>query len=101
MWRRYIKECYHLRRMKRWSGFYWYKFTDINGIKIEKPLWIDGLGLQHINILKHTRTRKWDTRHKRKWGKKGKRNFDYSSDYYTRVKDKVRFQKELRQEYGY
>jgi hypothetical protein len=87
--------------MKRWSGFYWYKFTDINGIKIEKPLWIDGLGLQHINILKHTRTRKWDTRHKRKWGKKGKRNFDYSSDYYTRVKDKVRFQKELRQEYGY
>jgi hypothetical protein len=87
--------------MKRWSGFYWYKFTDINGIKVEKPLWIDGLGLQHINILKHTRTRKWDTRHKRKWGKKGKRNFDYSSDYYTRVKDKVRFQKELRQEYGY
>jgi hypothetical protein len=101
MWRRYISECYHLKRMKRWSGFYWYKFTDINGIKVEKPLWIDGLGLQHINILKHTRTRKWDTRHKRKWGKKGKRNFDYSSDYYTRVKDKVRFQKELRQEYGY
>jgi hypothetical protein len=101
MWRRYKRDCYHLKRMKRWSGLYWYKFTDVNKISIDKPLWIDGIGLQHIYILRDCRTRIWDTRHKRKWGKKGKRNFDYSSDYYTRIKDKVRFQKELRNEYGY
>lgn len=82
--------------MKRWSNFYWYRFTDVNHLRIEKPLWIDSMGLQHINILKETRTRKWDTRHKKKWGKKGKRNYDYSSDPNTRVKDKVRFLKELR-----
>jgi hypothetical protein len=100
MWRRYKQECYHLRRMKRWSGLYWYRFTDINGISLMKPLWIDGVGLQNINLLKKTRTRKWDTIHKKKWGKKGKRNYDYSSDPNTRIKDKVRFQRELR-EYGY
>lgn len=86
--------------MKRWSSFYWYKFTDVNEIRIEKPLWIDSIGLKHICILRDTRTRKWDTVHKKKWGKKGKRNFDYSSDPNTRVKDKVRFLRELR-EYGY
>ena len=100
MWRRYKRDCYHLKRMKRWSNFYWYKFTDINRIRIEKPLWIDGIGLQHIYILRDTRTRKYDTAHKTKWGKKGKRNYDYSSDPNTRVKDKVRFLKELK-EYGY
>ena len=86
--------------MKRWSNFYWFRFTDINGIPIVKPLWIDGLSLPHINILKKTRTRKWDTRHKKKWGKKGKRNYDYSSDPFTRIKDKTRFQRELRED-GY
>lgn len=87
--------------MKRWSGHYWYRFNDINGITIQKPLWVDSIGLKTTCISKKTRTRKWDTRNKRKWGKKGKRNYDYSSDYWTRIKDKVRFRKELMSEYGY
>jgi len=86
--------------MRRWSSFYWYRFTDVNNIRIEKPLWIDAMGLQHIYILKKTRTRKWDTRLKTKWGKKGKKNYDYSSDPNTRVKDKNRFRREI-MEYGY
>jgi hypothetical protein len=99
-WRRFKLECYHLRRMKRWSGLYWYRWTDVNLISIQKPIWIDSIGLRNVNIAKKTRTTKWDTRHKMKWGKKGKKNYDYSSDPNTRVKDKVRFQRELR-EYGY
>jgi len=99
-WRRSKAESYHLKRMKRWSSFYWYRFNDVNHIRIQKPLWVDSIGLQNIYILKKTRTRYWDTRTKKKWGKKGKRNYDYSYDPNTRVKDKVRFLKELR-EYGY
>ena len=101
MWRRYKQDCIIMKRMRKWSGHYWYRFSDVNKIMIEKPLWIDSIGLQHIYILKKTRTRKWDTRHKSKWGKRGKRNYNYSSDYYTRIKDKVRFRKELINEYGY
>ncbi len=86
--------------MKRWSNYYWYRFTDINGIRIDKPLWIDSIGLKNICILRDTRTRHWDTIMKCKWGKKGKKSYDYSSDPNTRPKDKLRFYKELK-EYGF
>jgi hypothetical protein len=35
---------------------------------------------------------------KNKWGKKGKRSYDYSFDPFTRIKDKVRFRKILQEE---
>jgi len=101
MFRRYKQDCIFLKRIRRWSNQYWYNFSDINRIKIQNPIWVDFIGLKHIYLLKKTKTRKWDTRSKNKWGKKGIKNYFYSSDYNTRIKDKNRFKKELLNEYGY
>ena len=46
-------------------------------------------------IYKSIRTTRWSSRCKVKWGKKGKKNFDWSSDPNTRPKDRQRFKKEL------
>jgi hypothetical protein len=100
MWRRYRRECYHIKRMKRCVNFYWTSVIDVNFIIIKKPLWSDLISTQHFYILRDTKTRKYDSYVKTKWGKSGKKNYDYSSDRNTRVKDKIRFFKELR-EYGY
>jgi hypothetical protein len=100
MWRRYKEECVVLRRVRKWSSYHWYRFNDVNKIRINKPLWIDSIGLQSTYKSKSITTTKWDTRHKNKWGKKGKRHWDYSSDPNTRVKQKIMFLKELK-EYGY
>jgi len=97
-WRRHKLEIFYIRRVKRWtnSSYHWHRFTDVNNIRINTPRWFDYLGLQNIYVLKKTRTRQWNTRVKTKWGKKGKRNYDYSSDPWTRIKDKNNFLRELR-----
>ena len=85
--------------MKRWSGLYWYRFKDINEIYLSRPIWIDLINHQAINKLRDTRTTKWDTRHKVKWGKQGRKNYDWSSDPNTRHKQKILVRKQLK-EYG-
>jgi hypothetical protein len=94
-WRRGKLELYLLIRMKRWSGLYWYRFQDVNDILLQKPIWIDLINHKEINRLRDTRTTKWDSRHKIKWGKKGRKNYDWSSNINTRPKQKNLFIKEL------
>jgi hypothetical protein len=99
-WRRHELERVHLKRMKRWSGLFWYHFKDVNKIKIKSPLWIDLINHDSINKLKSITTDRWGTRHKIKWGKKGRKNWDWSCNKNTRHKQKAMTIKELR-EYGY
>jgi hypothetical protein len=98
-WRRHKSECHFLRNIKRKARSSYYRFTiKYTGdyfFRLYNPLWIDKIGSDDIMIYKSIRTSKWESRHKVKWGKKGKKNFDWSSDPNTRPKDKEKFRKEL------
>jgi hypothetical protein len=100
-WRRHKSDCFFLKRIKRqvhstYIFVFWSKFT----VKHYDPLWIDKISSKDVLIYKSIRTPKWNSRVKVKWGKKGKKNYDWSSDVNTRPKQKQIVMKELR-EYGY
>lgn len=97
-WRRHKRESKIISRLKRLSNRHWWRLKDANGINIPSPVWTDFIATDNEFDIKSQSTVKYDTRYKTKWGKKGKRNYDYSSDYHTRIKDKVRFQKLLKEE---
>lgn len=100
-WRRWKTDVVVLKRIKTHFGrTRWFLNRDTNRVKIEHPSWFDMLGQQHIYILKSQTTLVFMRLHKTKWGKKGKKSYNWSSDYFTRPKDKVRFLKELR-DYDY
>lgn len=100
-WRRWKSDVKVLRRMKKQSRrFFWFRFLDVNGVYLDRPRWFDLIGSQQAYLLKSQTTLSWFRHYKGKWGKKGKKSYNYSSDYDTRIKDKVRFMKELK-EYGY
>lgn len=77
------------------ANYHWYRFEDVCGINIGNPLWCDYIGLQCAYFFKNGTTNKYDTRDKVKWGKSGKKSYDWSSDPNTRHKDKQRYKKEL------
>jgi len=98
-WRRYkqeIKTKNRMTRLLRSSG--WWRFVDPNGIVIQSPQWFDMIGTESEFQFKTLSTTRYDSRYKNKWGKKGKRSYDYSFDPFTRIKDKVRFRKILQEE---
>ena len=98
-WRRHkqeIKTKSRMVRLLRAGG--WYRYVDANGLRIHRPQWFDMIGTENEFDFKSFSTSRYDTRYKTKWGKKGRRNYDYSSDPFTRVKDKVRFRKLLKEE---
>jgi hypothetical protein len=101
-WRRFKSDCYFLKRIKRringnyYIRIYWGSFP----IQIYNPTWMDKISSKEVVIYKSIRTTKQRSRHKVKWGKKGRKNFDWSFDPNTRPKSKSRFLKELR-DYGY
>lgn len=97
-WRRYKQETKVKARLKRLMNQNWWRLVDANGIAISVPLWTDFIGTRTEFEIKRQTTSRYDTRYKTKWGKKGKRNYDYSSDPFTRVKDKIRFLKLLKEE---
>jgi len=75
-------------------------FWSTYSLKVFDATWMEKISSPDIWIYRSVRTTKWESRIKVKWGKKGKRSFDWSADPNTRHKDKARFLKELR-EYGY
>lgn len=97
-WRRHKLECKVKNRLRRLDHQRWRRLVDANGINIPNPSWVDFIGTQSEFMYKYQTTHKYDTRYKSKWGKKGKKNYDYSSDPWTRVKDKNRFLKILMEE---
>lgn len=98
-WRRHKQEAKTKSRIVRILKRHgWWRFIDANGIKLDRPQWYDFIGTESEFTFKTLVTTRYDSRYKTKWGKKGKRNYDYSSDPFTRVKDKVRFQKLLKEE---
>jgi hypothetical protein len=102
-WRRYKSDCHFLRILKRQVFNRYFRFRFASGdfaLKIFDPIWTDKIGSSDIMIYKSIRTTKWQSRCKVKWGKKGRKNFDWSFDPNTRPKDKQRFKKELI-EHGY
>ena len=95
-WRRHMEDKKVIKRLKRMcDGSVWWRFEDACNIKISGPSWYDFIGTQTSYFFKNSTTRVWDTRHKVKWGKKGKKSYDWSSDPWTRPKDKKRYKKEL------
>ena len=95
-WRRHIESKKVIKRIKlNASRSRWWRFEDANNQLIRNPHWFDFIGTQSAYFYKNSSTNKYDTRHKVKWGKKGKKNYDWSHSYWTRHKDKARFKKEL------
>jgi len=95
-WRRHMEDKKVTNRLKRLcDGSVWWRFEDACNIKISLPKWFDFIGTQRSYFFKNSSTSRWDTRHKVKWGKKGKMSYDWSSDPRTRPKDKKRYKKEL------
>ena len=95
-WRRQMENEKVIKRLKaRSAKSSWWRFHDICGIKIQNPLWSDFIGTQISFFYKCSSTSKYDTKNKVKWGKKGKSNYDWSFDPWTRPKDKKRYKKEL------
>lgn len=95
-YRRYIEDVKVIKRLKRISNKTWYRFVDVNDILFSQPLWMDHIGCKSQFNFKTFTTDKLDTRYKSKWGKgKGRKNYEYSSDNWTRVKDKRNYYKEL------
>jgi hypothetical protein len=95
-WRRYKEDVKVIRRLKNWRCSYWYRFKDVNDIRIYRCGWIDLIGDNTAHDAKSISTNRWSTRDKTKWGKKSKRSRYYdNSDPWTRHKDKLRFKKEL------
>jgi|LakMenEpi03Aug12_release.lakeMendotaPanAssembly.Ray.scaffolds.fasta_scaffold216354_2 hypothetical protein len=100
-WRRWKSEVKVTKRIKiQFSRTRWFLNRDTNLVSIEHPKWFDMIGQQHIYILKSQSTLAYISSIKVKWGKKGKKKYNWSSDYFTRPKDKARFKKEL-QNYEY
>lgn len=100
-WRRFKSDCHFLKRIKKQSFYnYIYMFWSTYSIKVYDSQWMDLISSEHVYRYKDIRTCRWRTRNKVKYGKRGKRNFDWSSDSNTRPKDKMRFRKEL-EDYGY
>jgi hypothetical protein len=98
-WRRWKADIVFLKRIKIHNRrFYWHVHIDSNGLKISNLKWIDKIGMQSFYIYKSQTTLFFVTRNKSKWGKKGKRGFNWSSDYNNRPKDKVRFLKLLKED---
>jgi hypothetical protein len=96
-WRRWRSDTVILKRIKSHvERTHWFLTRDTNGIPHNIPDWYILLGQQHIYLLKSQRTLSYMTFHKCKWGKQGKKNYNWSSDYHTRPKDKQRFLKELK-----
>lgn len=73
----------------------WYRFVDVCDIPIKNPKWHDFIGMQCAYFFKNNTTNRYETRDKVKWGKKGKKSYNWSYDINTRHKDKQRFKKEL------
>ena len=96
-WRRYQEDTKVIRRLKNWRCSRWYKFKDVNDLRIYRATWIDLIGDSIAHDAKSISTSNWTSRDKTKWGKKSGRNryFD-QSDPWTRHKDKQRFKKELK-----
>lgn len=95
-WRRYVEDRKVIKRLRRAHrfGYRWW-FIDANEKKITNPKWFDSIGTSGAHDYKTFVTTLADTNYKTSWGKKGKRNYDYSCDPNTRVRDKKRFKKEL------
>ena len=95
-YRRYMEDVKVIKRLKGISRSRWYRHTDVNDINISNPIWFDHIGGKDNFKYKTYTTDRWDTRYKSKWGKgKGSHRYYYSSDDWTRVKDKRRFYKQL------
>lgn len=99
-WRRYKEECVVKRRLINITP-QWWRFNDINGFKVGKPLWSDFVGTQTQQMFKSYTTKKNDTRFKIKyspnyprsyWRDRGKKG--------NREKNKQEFKKMLDREYG-
>lgn len=95
-WRRHIEDTKVIKRTKRLADkCYWWSFEDVNQVRVKNPIWIDFIGTKASYFFKNSTTDKYDTRYKIKWGKKGKKHYDWSCNYWTRPKDKNRYKKEL------
>lgn len=95
-WRRYIEEHKVIYRLKNIANKnHFYRWCDINKDIYNNPRWINYVGTTWHYTSKTITTSIYDSEYKMKWGKKGKRNYYYSSEYDSRVKDKVRFLKLL------
>lgn len=101
-WRRYIKEKHTLRRLRvhLCSDRYFWFFTDVNNIRVNKIRINDYLGLKTYFMSKSYSTDKWETRHKVKYSpNKSKEYWRYKGSKRTREYDKKEFLKILK-EYG-
>lgn len=99
-WRRYKSDLIYKKRLKRLSGVWWYRFQDLNKIRIQHPMWWDRIGLKSFNYLRHTTTKECDTKNKMKWGKSKRKCINSFCKKMTREKFKRDFLKEMR-DYGY
>lgn len=94
-WRRNIEESKVHRRLKQFNSRhrFWRRWKDPNGIIIPNPTWIDFIGSRDHYMFKTYVTSKYDSRHKKKWGKKCK-GYDREG-IKTRLSDKKYFNKLL------
>jgi hypothetical protein len=100
-WRRTKSECHFLKRIKKQTFYnFVYMFWSSYSLKKYNSKWMDLISSNQVYKYKDVRTCKWQSRNKVKYGKKGKKNFDWSSSQNTRPKDKSRIRKEL-VDYGY
>jgi len=95
-WRRHIENKKVIKRLKQMlNKSRWWRFEDACNIKIQEPKWHDLVVTKTAYFYKCSTTSRYDTRCKTKWGKKGKKNYDWSFDQNTRPKDRKRYKKEL------
>ena len=96
-WRRWKSEVIFINRVKSHNlRVYYHLHYDANGIAKRHIQWHDKIGMQNFYIYKSQTTLPYMRHHKCKWGKKGKRCFDYSSSPDTRPKQKSAFLKLLK-----
>ncbi len=95
-WRRHMEDKKVIKRTKRNTDkWFWWRHEDANKMIIRSPIWTDFIGTPSFYFFKNSTTDKYTSRDKLKWGKKGKKHYDWTNNYWTRPKDKKRYKKEL------
>lgn len=101
-WRRHIEDKKVIKRLKFIAiTKNWWSFEDANNAWLKDPCWYDLISTRSATFLKNSTTDRYSTRRKTKWGKSGKKNWNYSFSPWTRHKEKQRTQKEVKNELGF
>lgn len=100
-WRRHIEDKKIIKRLKLLEKTKnWWSLEDANNFYLRNEVnWFDLISTQSSNFAKNSSTPRYVSRFKNKWGKKGRRSYDWSFSPWTRHKFKERTRKELKYEF--